>query len=343
MTGKKQVGFGVLGCGVIGDFHASAMKETPAARLAAVADVDEARAKKVAEKFGCRWYGSLEELLQDPEVEVADICTPSGMHADQGMQAARAGKHVLLEKPMDRNLQKANRLIAYCKRRELKLGVIFQNRFNQDTRRIKRAIDEGRFGRLLFGSAETMWYRSQEYYDGSAWRGTFDLDGGALWNQGVHFVDLLCWMLGDMKKVLCAHLATTSRKMETEDIGVAEVLFRNGAIGIVRATTAVHPGLPSRLEICGTKGSAVFVNNRLTHYGAEGEEGLQPQETATGAGAAADPKAAGFTGHVGQIQDFAEAVLHDRPPFVDGIEGRRAVKLLTEIYRVAGMEKKRRR
>jgi len=342
MSDNRQIGFGVLGCGVIGEFHAQAITEAPSARLIAVADADWARAKGVAEKFGCGWHESLEGLLENPEVEVVNVCTPSGFHADQAIQAAQAGRHVLVEKPLDRSLAKVNRLINYCKRQGLKLGCIFQCRFSEGARRIKEAVEEGRFGRLVSGSAETIWYRSQEYYDSADWRGTLALDGGCFWNQGVHYIDLLCWIMGEPRKVLWAYLATLAHEMEAEDFGVAQVLFRNGAVGTIRASTATYPGLPTRLEICGTKGCAVLANDLLTYFAVEGEEELT-EEKETGTGAAADARGAGYTGHVAQIQDYAEAVLYDRVPLVDGIEGRRAVKLLTEIYRVAGMRQPRTR
>ncbi|NIM05870.1 MAG: Gfo/Idh/MocA family oxidoreductase, partial [Armatimonadetes bacterium] len=193
---SRQIGFGVLGCGVIGEFHCRAIKAAPAAKLVAVADVDPKRAQALAKKHGCSACNSLEEMLQWPDVEAVSICTPTGLHADQAMEAARQGRHVLLEKPMDRNLTKVNSLITYCRRKGLKLGCIFQYRCTEGARRLKQAIDEGRLGRLISGSVEVMWYRSPEYYESGLWRGTLALDGGCLWNQGVHSIDLLCWMLG---------------------------------------------------------------------------------------------------------------------------------------------------
>jgi len=336
---RKAVGFGVLGCGVIGEFHCRAIGAAPSARLVAVADSEAARAKALGEKFGCAWYDSLEEMLQMPQVDVVNVCTPSGLHADQGMEAARAGRHLLLEKPMDRSLAKVNRLISYCRRRGVKLGAIFQCRFAEGPRRLKQVIDEGRLGRLVSGSAEVMWYRSQEYYDSAEWRGSLALDGGCLWNQAIHHVDLLCWMLGQPRRVLCAHVATMARKMEAEDFGVASVLFRNGAIGTLRASTAVYPGLPARLEICGTKGCAILTDQDLTHLQIEGAE-EKTEERAAGAGCAAEAKALEIAAHAAQIQDFAEAVLFDRAPLVDGVEGRKAVKLLTEVYRLARVRRR---
>ena len=333
-----EVGFGILGCGNIGESHAQGIRNAPLAKLVAVADAAPERAKVLADKFGCKWYDSPEAMLQDGEVEAVNVCTPSGMHADHGLTVAQAGRHVLLEKPMDRNLAKVDRLIAYCREHHLKLGCVFQSRFTESVRQVKQAIDEGRLGRLVSASAEAMWYRSQEYYDSGAWRGTLALDGGCLWNQAIHYIDLLVWMLGKPKQVLSAHLATIERKMEAESLGFAQVLFENGAVGCIRATTVVHPGLPSRLEICGTKGTAVLLDNELVLLAIEGEESRGKAETQVGSGAAADPLALHYSSHTDQIQDFAEAIRSDREPFVNGIEGRRVVELLTMIYRAAGIE-----
>lgn len=336
---RKQVGFGILGCGNIGGSHAQGITNAPSAKLIAVADALPERAQALAKQFGCKWYASLEALLADPRVEAVNVCTPSGLHADHGMTVAQAGRHVLLEKPMDRSLTKVNRLISYCAAHDLKLGCVFQSRFTEPVRTVKQAIDEGRLGRLVSASVEAMWYRTQEYYDSGAWRGTLALDGGCLWNQAIHYIDLLVWMLGTPKQVLSAHLATVDRRMEAESVGFAQVLFKNGAVGAIRATTVAYPGLPSRLEICGTKGTAILVDNELVLLAIEGEEPLS--STVTSAGASSDPLALGYSSHTDQIQDFAEAVRCDREPFVNGLEGRKVVKLLTDIYRVAGINSKR--
>ena len=334
---RRQVGFAVLGCGMIGEFHAQSIRQVPGARLVAVADSDSTRAQTIATQHGCKWYDSLEELLADPAVEVVNICTPTGLHAEQGMAVAQAGRHVLIEKPLDRSLAKVNRLISTCHRQGVKLGCIFQYRFTEGPRRIKQAVEHGDFGRLISGSAEVMWNRSQEYYNSSSWRGTLALDGGCLWNQAVHYIDLLCWIMGRPKKVLAAHLATTVREIEAEDVGFAQLLFRSGAVGSIRATTAVAPGLPARLEICGTHGCATLTNGVITHFATTGDKGARTPEGHVDSGAAGDAKALKAAGHIAQIEDFVEAVLLDRTPLVDGIEGRCAVKLLTEIYRLAGV------
>jgi predicted dehydrogenase len=335
---KRQVGFGLLGCGGIGTAaHAKAISEVPNAKLVAAADIVPERAQAISKDYGCPWYASLEEMLKNPEVEVVDICTPTGLHAEHGIMAAKAGKHVLTEKPIDRDLAKVDKLIATCKRRGVKFGCIFQVRLTAAAQKIKQAIDKGQFGELLSGSAETMWFRGDDYYASGAWRGTLALDGGCMWNQGVHYIDLLCWMLGEPKKVLAASLATRARKIETEDIGSAQVLFRNGAVGTIRVATATYPGFPARLEICGTKGSAIMTDGVLTEFSVLGGKTEKTEAKKTGKSTASDALAVGFGGHAVQIKDFAEAILKNREPFVTGADGRRAVKLLTDIYRAAGM------
>lgn len=338
---KKSVKVGLVGCGGMGSGHARCIhSDVPSAELVAVADIIPERAEKLAEKLGCKAYGSIEEMLKgSPEIDLVDICSPSGLHADQGLIAAKAGKHVIVEKPFDRSVAKAKKLIALCDRKGLKLGCIFQCRLTPDCMKVKKAIDDGKLGRIVTGTADTMWYRAQSYYDSDAWRGTIVLDGGCLWNQGVHMVDMLIWMLGDPKKVLFAELQTQERKMESEDIGLAAVQFKSGALGVIRATTLAYPGLATRVEICGTKGCAVLQDNRLVSLDYQGMKEETEKAKAAGKGGASDAMAISLTGHVGQLEDMAQAIMKNKEPFVSGKDALRAVKLLTEVYEVGGMPK----
>jgi UDP-N-acetyl-2-amino-2-deoxyglucuronate dehydrogenase len=333
-----KVGFGIVGCGGIGPLHADALAQVDDARLVAVCDVIPERAQKVAEKHGGRWYDDYRKLLDDREVMVVNVCTPSGMHGDMGVQAAQAGKHVLTEKPMDLRTDKVDALIAACAKAGVKLGCIFQNRFNPAARKIKSAIEQGRFGDLVLGVADCIWYRAQSYYDSGEWRGTWDLDRGCLSNQGVHFVDQLCWFMGDVEQVLCADCPTLKRDIESEDLGIALLRFANGARGVIQATTLAYPGVSSRVVVCGTTGSAAIDGANLLMFKVEGEEQAEAADgpTREGPTTASDPLANLPTGHAAQMIDMIEAIRDNRDPTISGPEARRAIHALELIYRAAG-------
>ncbi|MHB9023578.1 MAG: Gfo/Idh/MocA family protein [Armatimonadota bacterium] len=338
MAGKLR--FGIVGCGVIGPFHAEALKSLETAELAAVADIIPERAQAVAEKYGVDWYASYEELLARSDIDVISVCTPSGLHADHGIMAARAGKHVLSEKPLDVYLEKAEELIKVCKECGVTLGGIFQNRFTKAGITAKRIIDEGWLGEIVFANASCLWYRKQAYYDSEEWRGTWVLDGGALSNQGIHTIDRLLWLTGMQPEVLAAYCPTLGHEMEAEDLGVALLKYPNGAGGVVQGTTDANPGMNLNVTICGTKGSIEITNNEITFLRVENEPegGLLGEETGAGVGSAAnDPAAIGYGGHISNIGEFVNAINEGREPSVSADEGRKAVKLLNDIYKAAGV------
>jgi UDP-N-acetyl-2-amino-2-deoxyglucuronate dehydrogenase len=327
------VKFGIIGCGGIGKAHARAITGLPDAELVAVCDIRPERAEAYAAEFGCEAYSDYAAMLGRDDVQVVNVCTPSGLHAEHGIAAAEAGKHVITEKPIDIVLDKIDRLIQTCDRRGVKLACIFQERFRPEGRKVKAAIDEGKFGELLFGNASVKWYRAQSYYDSDTWRGTWALDGGVLSNQAIHYLDQILWLVGDVAEVTFAEISTKARKMEAEDIAQATLHFKNGAWGSIQASTLTWPGTSSRVEVCGTTGIAVLEGG-LTFYRVEGEE-EQVEAKVAAAGASADPAIAALTGHDAQIADFIIAIREGRDPYVTGREGRRAVALLTEIYHKA--------
>jgi len=328
------VKFGIIGCGGIGGHHAKTIAALPGAKLVAVCDIRPERAKALAEKHGCDGYGDYAAMLARDDVQVVNVCTPSGLHADNALAAAEAGKHVITEKPIDVSLEKVDRLIDRCEKKGVKLACIFQHRFDPDARRVKRAIEEGKFGQLLFGNASVKWYRAQGYYDSDEWRGTWALDGGVLSNQAIHYLDQIVWFMGDVAEVTFAEIGTKARDMEAEDIGQATVRFSSGAWGSIQASTLTWPGLATRIEVCGTNGSAVLEGDRLAFFKAEGDE-EQVEAQAASSVASADPAIGGLTGHDAQIADFMAALRENRDPAVTGREGRRSLALLTEIYRKA--------
>ncbi|HUT73488.1 MAG TPA: Gfo/Idh/MocA family oxidoreductase [Armatimonadota bacterium] len=330
---SDRMRFGIVGCGTIGKHHAKAISTLAQAELAAVCDVQPERAQQLAQQFGCDADRDFDALLARDDIQAVSVCTPSGLHAEHGIAAAQAGKHVLSEKPLDIALDKIDRLIAVCEQQGVKLACIFQHRFDPDARRVKRAIEEGKFGQLLLCNTAVLWYRAQTYYDRDAWRGTWALDGGVLSNQAIHYLDQMLWLMGEVEEVTFAQIATRARRMEAEDIAQATVRFANGAWGAIQASTLTWPGATTRVEVYGTTGAAVLDADNLTFYQVEGEEKIE----AAGAAAAAslDPAVAQLTGHDAQIADFIAAVRENRDPYVTGREARRSVALLTDIYRQA--------
>jgi predicted dehydrogenase len=337
------IGFGIIGCGNIAPMHAQSISEIDNATLVAVADVSQERAEALAGKYGAQAYTDYAEMLARDDVHAVSLCLPSGMRCEFGEACAAAGKHVLSEKPLEVTTERIDRLIAATDHAGVQLGCIFQSRFADSSRAIRKALDEGRFGKLVLGDAYIKWYRSQEYYNSGQWRGTKRLDGGgALMNQGIHQIDLLLWFMGNPvrvygKKALVAHTG-----IEVEDIATATIEFENGALGVIEGSTAIWHGHPARVEVHGTEGSAVVEDGQLKFwkFKTETEEDSAirralGEDTTLGSGAG-DPLAAlSHGGHKLQIQDFVDAIQSGRKPFVEGREARRAVELIEAIYESA--------
>ena len=236
-------GFGIIGCGMISRFHAKAIGEVRGAKLIACFDQSPAAADKLAADTGCKAYHALGDMLADPGVQVVTIGTPSGAHAEPAVAAARAGKHVIVEKPLEITLRRCDAIIAACQKAGVVLSTIFPSRFHDAAQELKRAVDAGRFGRLTLADAYVKWYRSQAYYDSGAWRGTWDLDGGgALMNQAIHSVDLLRWLVGPVAEVRAQTALLAHQRIAVEDTAVATIQFANGA------RTGRHRGQHGRLS-----------------------------------------------------------------------------------------------
>ncbi|MHB1628026.1 MAG: Gfo/Idh/MocA family protein [Bacilli bacterium] len=343
----ERIRFGIVGCGVIGKKHAQEIAAMEDAELVAVADSAAAAARELGTKHDVKWYGDYRQLLQRDDVDAVNVCVPSGLHAVIAVDAARAGKHVVVEKPIDVSLAAADRMIHAAREAGVKLCVIMQHRFDAATVRVKQEIEAGRLGRMVLGEAAVNWYRSQEYYDSGEWRGTWRLDGGgALMNQSIHTIDLLAHLMGPVKSVFAQTGILDHDRIEVEDVAVATVRFRSGALGTVAATTAAYPGLSARLELFGTRGSAVIDNDRLTHlYHRPGREthtrykdksavNLAALGAADGVAASADPSLLSDA-HLLQFRDMAEAVRTGREPLVNGEEGRKGLEIILAIYESA--------
>ena len=335
---KDKVGYGIIGCGVIAPWHAGSVKRIPEAELVAVCDIIPEKAEKLKTDFEVPdSYADYRDLLGRDDIDVVSICVPSGLHAQIGVEAARAGKHIMSEKPLDVTLENIDRLIKACRDEKVKLACIFQRRTSPLWQQAKRAIDEGKLGKMVLASAYLKYFRSQEYYDSAGWRGTWELDGGgALMNQGVHMIDILRWIMGPVDTIFgfADHLA---RKIEVEDTCTACMEFKNGAFGTLEGTTSVTPGMNHRLELHGEKGTILVDGENIVRWDVPREDkeqilaGLQDNVGS----AASDPTAIGMEGHRQQIADLIAAIKEDREPMVNGEEARNAVELILAIYRSA--------
>lgn len=344
----EQVCFGIIGCGVIGPTHAKAISGLPDARLVAVADVIAEQAQHLADRYGATPYANVQEMLDSEQLDVVNICTPSGLHGDLACLAMRSGRHVIVEKPMEISHEAIEQMLRVQQESGVKMAVISQHRFDPATRHVYELVQQRAFGRLVLGSAQIPWWRSQKYYDSGAWRGTWALDGGGvLMNQGIHSIDLLQWLMGPVRTVY-AYTDTLAHRMETEDVAVAALHFANGALGTLAGTTGAYPGMGARIEVYGDRGSAVVADDRLAslHLWTEGDE-VSPYGTSTAQraesvvdqaampSAARDPAAIDIASHAAQIADMMQAIRDDRPPLVDGEAGRRPVEIILGVYESA--------
>lgn len=323
---------GIIGTGSITGKHAQAIAETDGAELVALYNPKPESAAKAQSLFGLPVFTDLNEFLIAPGLDIVCVCTPSGMHLEPALAAAKAGKHLMIEKPIEINLQRTDELIAACSESGVKLAVIFQNRFTEDYQKLKKAVIDGVFGRLLMGNAYVNWFRESAYYSTSVWKGTLKADGGgALINQGIHTIDLLLDLMGDVKSVF-GQVQTTLYPIEGEDLGTAIVNFKNGALGNITSATALYPGYPERIEIFGTEGSAILEAGTLIHWNIKGSsETIKPTENAGGSGAS-DPTAIGHHLHLEQWRLFIKAIKEDLNPMVDGQTARKSVELIRAIY-----------
>jgi len=337
------IGFGIVGCGMISRFHARAVEDIRGAKIVACFDNFTSAAERYADDIGCTAYSKIEDMLADPAVDIVTICTPSGAHMEPAVAAAKAGKHVVVEKPLEITLKRCDRIIDACKANRVKLCTIFPSRFSPANVAMKQAIDDGRFGRLTLGDTFVKWWRTQEYYDSGGWRGTFGMDGGgAFMNQGIHNVDLIYWFMGDVAEVAAFTGTLAHKRIEVEDVGAATVKFQNGAVGVIECSTAAFPGLLKRTEIHGTQGSAIVEQDSITLWDFSKKSPkdrsvrsrLMKKEGA-GTGGAADPSAIDHSGHRDQLKDFIKAIQSGGRPAVAGEDGRKSVELILAIYKSA--------
>lgn len=332
--------FAIIGYGAIGDVHARVIEEIEDSKLVAVATRTREKGKAAGEKYGCELYSDYRKMLQRDDIDVVSICLPSGMHYEAAMAAAAAGKHCIIEKPIEINEARSEEIIKTFAEKGLKLSVVFQHRFDRATQLLKRAIEKGEFGKLNYGVSQTKWFRDDEYYRQSEWRGTWAGEGGgALINQAIHSIDLLQYLMGPVEAV-CGNCATLYHKeIETEDVGLALVKFKNGAVGTIEGTTLARPGFHSGIQIFGQTGTAVIKNDKLDFYDIEGESGDEFRELMEKGDCEITYGWYNLVPHIRQFQDVCDAIKNDRDPLVTGEEGLKALKIIKGIYQSSEMGK----
>ncbi len=340
----KTWNFGIVGAGLIADFHARAIRDIPNAKLIGCCDKLPERAKKIAEKYGVRAFKNYQQMLRSDEIDVVTIATPSGFHAEPTIAAAKAGKHVICEKPLEITLKRIDKMIEAHEKAGTRLGGIFPYRFNDMMTPLRQAIRSGRLGVITYAGIYVPWWRTDEYYKDS-WHGTWKLDGGgALMNQSIHMVDMLCDVMPPIESVAAFTAKLGHPQIEAEDAAVSVLRFTNGALGIIYGTTASYPGQFRRFEITGTKGTIVNVENSITVWQFADEtpqdkEVLRKFGKIEGGGGVADPAAITHQNHTWNFKAFLDALDSGKEFWIDGREARRAVEIILAIYKSAKTQK----
>lgn len=335
----SKLKWGIVGCGVIAPWHADSVVASEYADLAAVCDVDEKKGKAFADQYGgVPLYTDYRQMLGESGIDVVSICTPSGLHSEMTIAAAEAGVNVLCEKPMAITVPQLDAMMEAVNKAGIKLEVIFQRRTYETSRRVREAVQSGVLGQMTLGDAYLKYYRSPAYYRSADWRATWSLDGGgALMNQGVHGIDLLLWVMGDVESVY-AKAEAKVRDIEVEDTCVALLTYKNGAYGVIEGTTSSNPGEPTALYLHGEKGTIVLDDTGISKWAVAPDKSVVAQNdpekcvSRESLSTVSDPKAMGRAGHQAQVDDLALAIMTDREPMVVGESARKAVELILAIY-----------
>jgi UDP-N-acetyl-2-amino-2-deoxyglucuronate dehydrogenase len=330
-----MINFALVGCGRIAKRHSELLGrgQIKNARLVAVCDIVEDKAMKIAQEFSVPYFVSMHSMMSSVDIDVIVVLTESGNHAKHVIDLARYGKHIIVEKPMALNLDDADHMIEACNKANIKLFVVKQNRFNVPVIQLKKALDKGRFGKLVLGTVRVRWCRTQEYYNQDKWRGTWALDGGVLTNQASHHIDLLEWMMGEVESVY-AISATALVKIEAEDTAVVILKFKNGALGAIEATTCVRPkDLEGSISILGSGGSVEisgFAVNQMKVWNFEEKE-LEDEEVMKKY-SVNPPDVYGF-GHHSYYEHVVDCIANKKMHLVDGRQGKKSLELINSIYK----------
>lgn len=325
--------FALVGCGRIAKRHAELLSGVVAdAKLVAVCDVDADKARTFGERHGVDWYQDFDEMMSRAQPDVVSVLTPSGMHREHVVRLAPYGKHIVVEKPMALTLDDADAMIAACDAYNCRLFVVKQNRFNVPVVKLREAMEQKRFGKLVMGTVRVRWCRTQAYYDMDAWRGTWALDGGVLTNQASHHVDLLEWMMGDVESVF-AKSTTALVNIESEDTAIAVLKFRNGALGCIEATTATRPkDLEGSISILGEKGTVEIGGFAVNHMKTWSFAEQEPDDADVMQKYSVNPPNVYGFGHQAYYEHVLDCLQSGRQQLVDGLEGRRSIELISAIY-----------
>jgi UDP-N-acetyl-2-amino-2-deoxyglucuronate dehydrogenase len=331
-----MLGFALLGCGRIAKKHADILGtgQIAAANLVAVCDIIESRARQFGEKYGVPWFVDMHSMMDKlrDQIQVVCVLTESGNHCRHTVELAHHGKHIVVEKPMALTLDDADIMIKVCDQAGIKLFVVKQNRYNLPVQKLRQALESGRFGKLVLGTVRVRWCRRQQYYDQDPWRGTWALDGGVFSNQASHHVDLLEWMMGEPESVF-ARASTALVDIEAEDTGVAVIKFRNGALGVIEATTATRPvDLEGSLSVLGERGSVEISGFAVNEMRVWNFVDLNEHDADVLKKYNQNPPNVYGFGHLAYLNHVTEAILEGRPTLVDGLEGRKSLELISAIY-----------
>jgi len=331
--------FGIIGAGLIADFHAKAIQNITNAKLTGICGTNQEKVKKLAGKYNCRIFNSYSEMLRSGEIDIVTIATPSGAHMEPAIEAARFGKHVICEKPLEISLDRIDRMIEAHDASGTKLGGIFNYRYNDTLKHLKSAVDNGRFGTITFAAIYVPWWRNEDYYKGS-WHGTMKLDGGgALINQSIHMIDILQHLVGPVDS-LQAYTATLGHSIEAEDTAAAVLKFKNNALGVIYGSTASFPGQFRRIEITGTKGTVIQAENsfKVWQFADQTEtdnEIFDKFSQIEGGGGVSDPGAIPFEPHARNIAAFIDSIESGNEFEINGHEARKAVEIVLAVYKSA--------
>ena len=338
MNLTDKFGIGIVGCGTIADVHAETIQRLAKAQLVSVYSRNLSNARRVGQKFNVTWRDNWEEFINDDQIDIVSICTPSGTHLDYGKLVAEAGKHVVVEKPIEVTLERGKQLIDVCSDNHVKLAVIFQNRFQPEVQQMKRRIDAGELGDIFLGDAYIKWFRTQEYYDSAQWRGTYALDGGGvLINQAIHTIDLLLWIMGEVETIYAEIGTFTHERIEGEDTAVAVLRFQNGALGVIEGSTSIRPANARRLEIHGKNGTAILTGDALSFFG-EGSsqsKSITNQKSPEKSGASSPLQDFSIAPHEKQFEAIVDALDQDKIPPVSGKESLVSLVIILAIYESA--------
>lgn len=339
----KKFKFGLIGGGMAGPLTAEALKDIPKAELIAFSDLNSDLFPKYKDYGAKNFYLDYKDMLKQDDIDIVCIATPPFHHKEATIEASKAGKHVIVEKPIAINLLEADKMIESCKNFQVQLGVISMYRFMEPAKIIKKALEENRLGKIISASCIGKSYRDNDYYNMAQWRGTWQGEGGgSLISQTIHFIDLLIYFLGDVESISGEYRTTIHPKIEVDDLAVANLSMKNGAIVNIFSSTSTQPGYPRRLEIHGEKGTIILEEEKIVEWkvqGMEEEEFLTKVEKDSGD----TSSKAGFINseyHRQQIQDFIMALKEERSPMIDGYEGRRTLEVIRGIYQSNDLNKK---